>query len=544
MTSKHDSERPSVAARRAVDDMIALQRRVFDRHRRIIEANESTPSPGLQRYSNEYRKSVRGYIASSGFGALCDAIAASHIAYVADYHTLEQSQRTFLKLVRAVMQQVENICLALEFVDASHQVHIDRYLLGQIREETFLRRIEYRTTWPYHIWPHFKPIFELARSQGFPLLGIDSPASLPLGQRDRRAAAVLADAAVRYPGSTLLVLVGRFHVAPSHLPAAVERAFARHGKPVPERVIVHQNSEEIYWQLAADGREGTEVVKVASDSYCVLNTPPLVEQLSYLHWVRYDEDLLEHTSLDSTVRLFVHTLAEFLGLELGGAVHQLRVLLPGDLLLADLLDSDLDQRSKRQLLVQVEAEESVFIPDALAIYLGTLSVNHAAEESAHFVKHIVGGSPEPEDLRDKFYFYVLNEVCGFFGSKVINPKRKTDHPGKLRRIAARSSGRSGKPTAEERAAAFVLEHLAWERGRERRRSTGKLLADPAVFVAAAHMLGYLLGDRLYYGLITGVVTKSVIRDLFLSRFDGPHQALERYLKLSASLADVTIPRRI
>ncbi|MCU0664182.1 MAG: ChaN family lipoprotein [Myxococcota bacterium] len=544
MTRKPQSKRSSAAGRRTADDIIALQRRLFERHRRLIEASESTPSPGMRRYYNEYRKAVRGTPVESGFGALCDAIARSQIAYVADYHTLALSQRTFLKLVRAVMQQVDNLCLALEFVDASHQENIEKYQSGRISERTFLRRIEYKKNWPYDIWPHFRPIFELAKAQGFPLLGIDAPATLPLTSRDRRAAEVLAEASCRYPGSTLLVLVGRLHVAPSHLPAAVERAFQRKGLDPPRRVIVHQNSEVIYWQLAAQRRESTEVVQLSDESYCVLNTPPLVEQMSYLHWVRYDEDLLEHTTLDSTVRLFVHTLAEFLVLPLRDSECELRVLGPGDMMLAELLGSISDRRRKKRLLLQVEADESVFVPEVRTIYLGTLSVNHAAEEAAHFVKHAVGGGAEPLELRDRFYFHALNEACGFFGSKVINPKRKTDHSGKLRRIAASRGENSGKPTAEQRAAAFALEHLSWERGRGRKHPAGQLLADPAVFVAAAHMLGYILGDKMYYGLVSGQVQKSLVRELFLCPLDAPYQALEYYLEFSAMLMDVTIPQRI
>jgi hypothetical protein len=517
---------------------------LFDRHRRIIEANEASPSPGLRRYYNEYKKSVNGIPTESGFGAMCDAIAASRIAYVADYHTLELSQRTFLKLVHAVSQQLDNLCLALEFVNADHQEHIDKYLSGKIGEKTFLRRIEYKKNWPYPIWPHFRPIFDLARSQGLPLIGIDSSPNLPLSSRDRKAAKVLTEASCRYSGSTLLVLVGRLHVAPPHLPAAVDRAFARQGFSAPRRVIVHQNSEEVYWQLAAERRESLEVVRLSSDSYCVLNTPPLVEQLSYLHWIRYDEELLEYTSLDSTVRLFIRTLAEFLHLALDGAQRDLRVLVPGDMMLADLLGNIMERSRRKRLLLQVEADESVYVPEARTIYLGTLSVNHAAEEAAHFVKHAAGGGSEPKELRDRFYFHALNEACGFFGSKVINPKRKADHPGKLRRIAALGSGRSGKPTTEERAATIALAHLSWERGRGRPLSVGQLLADPGVFVTAAHMLGYILGDKLYYGLVSGHVPKGLVRELFLSPLDSAYEAFERYLELSSLLADIAIPRRI
>ena len=148
-------------------------------------------------------------------------------------------------------------------------------------------------------------------------------------------------------------------------------------------------------------------------------------------------------------------------------------------------------------------------------------------------------------MKDSFYYYVLHEACGFFGSKVINPKRKTDHQGKLRQIAAGARKRRGRKSPYERAAEIALDHLAIEHGRRvTDRSFVRKLANPAVFNAAAHILGYILGDRLYYGLTSGAVTKKTIKRLFLAPLDSPGEALNVYLDLSQLVREVKIPRRI
>jgi hypothetical protein len=533
--------------RRAVKEMIALQRRIFERQRRLIESRESHEIKGFARYRNEYRRAVSGYIGESGFGALCDAIAASRVAYIADYHTLRLAQKTFVKIVRGVMHQVENICLAMEFVPASHQQHLDRFMEGRIPARTFLRRIRYEQQWPYDIWPGFEPIFELARELGFPVVAIDDDPALPLGERDRRAAGRITAAAVAYPDATILVYSGQMHLAPSHLPAKVDLSFIQAGLSAPERVIVYQNAEEIYWQLAAEGREEVEVVKVAPDAFCVNNTPPLVQQLSYLHWIHYDSELIEYTELERTVRALVRDLARYLRLDLGDIAEQVRVMMVADLdLMAVLEDSALTVAEKRRFIHQVEADESAYIPVLNTIYLATLSVNHAAEEAAHYVKQVVSDAREPSDPRDLFYFLVLNEACAFFGSKVVNPKRKADHPGRLRSMVA-AARTNGEWEADAKAARLVLEHLAWERGEKAVAGSLKHaedLAEPDVFNAAAHLLGYILGDRLYYGLTDGAIAKPLIRDLFLDPLDGPGEAFASYLSLSGRLRDVRIPRRI
>ncbi|MCP4600996.1 MAG: ChaN family lipoprotein [Proteobacteria bacterium] len=545
MKDDKNPERPSVVARRAVSEMIDLQRRIFERQRKIIESSEATSSRSFTRYRNEYRKAVAGYSAESGFGALCDAIAETRLAFIADYHTLRLAQRTFVKLIHGVMHQVDNLCLALEFVHVDFQDELDRFRKGKITERTFLRRIRYREQWPYDIWPNFKPIFELAIDQGFPIVGIDSDSDLPLSTRDQISAVRIKDAVSRFPDATVLVYTGQMHVAPRHLPAACEKEFSKVGMPTPERVIVFQNAEEIYWQLAGARREEIEVVKIDNESYCVNNTPPLVQQLSYLHWLQFDQDLLEYTELEATVRSLIRNLGRFLRLPFKKAASEVRVLMPGDLdLMATLEEGRLSRTEKEHILSSVEAEESACIPVLNAIYLATLSVNHAAEEAAHFLKHTVSKGEAPKHFKDRFYFNVLNEAAGFFGSKVINPKRKTDHQGKLRQITAQARKRGGKQTAEERAAAFALKHMVWDRGGSPEKVSAKALSNPSVFNAAAHMLGYMLGDRLYYGLTSGVVVKKVIRDLFLAPLNRPDEALGTYLELSEKLRDVRIPRRI
>ena len=540
------SERPSLLAERAATEMIRFQRRIFERQRAIIESNESHTSPGFSRYRNEYRKAVSDYSEVSGFGTLCDAVAASKIAYVADYHTLRLAQRTFVKLINGVMQQVDSIFLCLEFVPIQYQTDLDKFSMGRISEKTFLRRIRYRHHWPYDIWPNFKPIFDLAKDHGFPMIALDSDSTLSLRKRDALAAKRIVDTSILHPEATILVYVGQMHISPTHLPDAVNALLKKKRLVPPKRVIIYQNAEEIYWQLANERREGAEVVKIDNESFCINNTPPLVQQLSYLHWVRFDEELLEYTELESTVRTVIKTLGKFLRLPYKGALRNVRVLMPGDLDLAQALDNgDLTKYEKGQILASVESEESACIPSLHLIYLATLSLNHAAEEASHFLKQQVSGGEPPFDLKDRFYFYLLNEACGFFGSKLINPKRKTDHMGMLRRIVARSRKRKGKRKPNEKAAEFAMSHIAFEQGKSvLSRKTVNLLKDPFVFNAAAHILGYILGDKLYYGFTSGILSKKQIRLIFASRLDGPDEALNLYLDLSSTVRLIVPPHRI
>ena len=546
MHAADNNNRANTPARQTVLEMIKLQRRIFEKQRKAIEAAEFHLTPGFSRYRNAYLHAVSEYESVSGFGALCDAIADARLAYVADYHTSRLAQRTFVKIIRGVMQQVENIVFCLEFVPIEYQDPLDRYLLGKISERTFLRRIHYKEHWPYDIWPNFRPIFDLAIDHGIPIIAIDGDPSLSLSKRDQIAAKRIFKTLKLNLHSTVFVFTGQMHIVPSHLPAAVERLFSKSALIPPKKIIVYQNAEEIYWRLAEERLEGAEIVKISDDSYCVNNTPPLVQQLSYLHWINYDEELLEYTELQNTVKTIIRTLGKFLKVPFQTSIRMLRVLTPGDLdLMQCIEDGLLTDTEKEQILSSVESDESACIPSLRAIYLSTLSLNHAAEEASHFLKQHVSGAIVPAGIKDRFYFYILNEACGFFGSKIMNPKRKTEHQGKLRSIVAAARKRKGKRTPFEKAAEFSLAHINFEVQKSNlKRRTFTLITDPKVFNAAAHILGYILGDRLYYSLTSGLVSKSTVRDLFLSPFDGPGESLKLYLSLKEKVSNVSIPNRI
>jgi hypothetical protein len=527
-------------------EMISFQRKIFERQRRMIEADEAHLSKGFTRYRNEYRRSVLGYVSPSGFGALCDAVASSKTAYIADYHTLKLAQRTFLKIIRGIMTQVDQICLCMEFVPISGQEIVNRFLERRISEQTFLKRIEYRKHWPYDIWPNFKPIFDLALEQGFPVVALDSDPSLPLKKRDDLAAEQIVRASRRFPDALLLSFVGQMHVAPSHLPESVDRAFIRASMPSPSGVIVYQNAEEIYWQLAEERREEIEVVRVDDRSFCVNNTPPLVQQLSYLHWIQAAGDIMEFNEQETAVRALIRNLGTFLDLPWEEAAASVRVFLAGDLDVKSLLSSQkLKRLEKHYVVMRLKINHSAYIQRLNTIYLETLSVNHAADESARYLKQFISKAVIPVDLRDRFYFYILNDACGFLGSKIINPKRKTDHEGKLRKIVASMDKDKSRGTSDELSAEFVLTHIALERrNKPLPAKSAALLKDPMVFHRAAHILGCILGDRLYYGLTSGIVSKASLKSLFLDPLDAPGKALNVYLTILRQVREVEMPRRI
>lgn len=519
-----------------------LQRRLFERQRRLISASVLGHTPAFRAYEERYRRRVRRSLREATAAEFLACAASADIVYVGDYHTLKQAQRSFLKLVQKLGPRRRPTLLALEFVQGRHQDALDAYLAGRLREATFLERIDYRRHQRFDVWPHFKPLFDEARKQRLPIIAIDRPGTLP--ERDAYAARRIAAALAEAPeGAQLLVLTGQLHVAPPHLPAAVDAALAQRGLG-KSSLVAYQNCEALYWQLQEAGREHeVEALVVRPGEWCLINTPPVIVQQSYLDWIDGGFEPVEVDAPERRFKELARLVARFLRLEgptLRAALAEVSVYTAGDLsFLRTLPARGFSAREIALIEQQILGRESYYIPRAKIAYLANLSVNHAAEEATHFLRHVVSGAgDEPRGLLDGFYARALEEAYAFCGSKIVNPRRKCPHEPEFEKLAR------GKDLNAE-VARQVLDHKRIERGE---RSLGALrrlyrARGADLFNAVTHSLGYMLGDRLYYALASGRMLKSEVRALFLDPLEDDGVPFVTYLELAHRLADVRLPPR-
>ena len=92
-------------------------------------------------------------------------------------------------------------------------------------------------------------------------------------------------------------------------------------------------------------------------------------------------------------------------------------------------------------------------------------------------------------------------------------------------------------------AKLVLAHKSLERGRIPADLTRIWKQPVDVFIGVTHALGYMLGERLFYGMVAGTVPKALLRDLYFDPFTAPGRARARYFELIEVVRDVRIPER-
>ena len=617
---------PSAAQHDPRRDLLAIQRRLWRRLKREITATIAENPANVEIYQEEYERDLQRYERLSSKRELVRACAEADLVYLGDYHTLPQAQKTLVKLLLALSRLNREVVLGMELVHIKDQAHLDRYLedMNPASEAEFLRAIDYRRTWDFD-WPPYREVFQVAQRRGIRVLGINSDPSDHsqdhLLERDFRTSQVVVEEIKRNPEALIVIFDGDLHVARDHLPLLVDNDLRRAGLKPRKRVIVHQNAEEIWWQLARERNEDVNVVALAADAFCVFNASPIEKLHSYLSWVseqevleaplmtsawefpsdvdlelgdpdqddeddddeetaedREEERVVEYTE---QVHRLVTTVARFLDIERDD-LSDFELFTVNDLDFLGFVDGEegpaFTERELEDIKRQILSNESYFIPKGDVIYLADFSVVNATEEATHFLHHRCSqyAWEKPRSLAVDFYFRVLTEALGFFGSKVIVPTRECwrekdcelyveRHRAKEReRRRSRAESGESEPNPQDtgilqaipeervkilanqrltlRASRLLLRHKKLEQrylSEGEWPGAGRCLTQPTeVHLLLTHMLGHMLGDKLYSGMIRGVVSKDTIRQLFYEPLEQPGVGLARYLELIAKTKDI------
>ena len=530
-------------------ELLAIQKKLWRSNKALIDSSILVREPGFDSYENSYRRAVSRFDRPADQEEMIRAVLGSGVIYVGDYHTCNQSQRSFLRILKAVVKIDRSFMVGLELLHKKHQATLDRYLGGRISEKTFLKRIRLEEHWVFDLWDNFKPLFDFCRYHRIPMFAIDAaPDGSDVRRRDAATAKLLAGIMKRNPALRLFVLIGDLHLAPGHLPRDLKGELAKLGME-RRHLTLFQNSEPIYWKLAEEGAdERVEVVRLPDGNFCRMHTPPVVSQRSYLNWLEHEEGEIDYADAKASFLDLVVRLCDFLKIDIGGAGEEVEIFTCGDLSFLKRLEErgDFSREEIRTIKGQILASESYYIAKAKFVYLANLSVNHAAEEAAHFIKSVSSGPEEPRELVDAFYANILHEALGFFGSKCMNHKRKCAHEKEFKATLAYLE--SARVPAERRleyeTARLLLEYKKLERRGKPLARTEIFRTRMDLFLSLTHALGYMLGDRLFYGLVGRSVTKSQVRELFLDPWAEEGAPVEAYFDLLRRLRKVRIPKRM
>jgi uncharacterized iron-regulated protein len=549
-----------------VREGIAFQRATVARLKKEILGVDRN---SRRRYIREFHAELGRFESIASLDDLTIACYKADVVYIGDYHALPASQEFAARMLREIASRSREVILCLEMVYGRNQRTLDRFMKEEIGEEEFLKGIRYDLDWGYD-WASFRRLFEAAREHRVRVVGIDcEPRSgfRFIRRRDAYAAARIVDVAERRPDAKIVVLIGESHLARNHLPRKVtdrlkKRRFQKRA------VIVLQNLEEIYWQLAEQGLEAVDVVRLGPGRFCHFNASPIAKYEAYRHTIdvwKGDAEDEGRIDLTSTVYSVIDTILKFLRIDKyshrvkreervreflvdvypevysGMEAPDLKQLLRGHKFPPEEID---------EILSHLEGSGSCYIPRINAILIGQFNMVHAGEEAAHFVNLVLKGeiyddAPRRLPQHDLFYSGVMEEALGFFGSKLIDPSRnhffETEFYQYYRKDRETIEAKTSYSFEDFNSIInFILLHKKFEQSYETYDDVPPeilegIRSEPRRANILIHELGYFLGQQIHDAYRAGTLTRKEILRLFRQSHRRTGSALEAYLDLVEKL---------
>lgn len=450
-------------------------------------------------YQKEYDKEFLGAWKSTNFEQLYVQIQKADIVLGADFHAFSQSQRTHLRVLRDMPQQLP-VVLALECFEPKDNVYIAKYLAGKMAESEFLKKVRWDSSWGFP-WAHYKPLLALCRKMKIPVFGVNkafkSRSIKTIHSRDKYSSREILKIKQQFPKSLVYVVYGDYHLAADHLPLALESLSSKK----LNILRIFQNSEKLYFRLAKqEATHKVDVLKRNGSTFCILSSPPWVKWQSYQMYLdQYiDQDLDEEGEVVEYTD-YVATLIKFVSKDLGLQVksQSLEVYSSFQEDSWKIFKKDLSSLEKAWIKYHIKSDRSFLLPGHSFLYLSSPTINHASALAGYYLQsQLSGNSVKVNILLERFLPLIWIEACSFFISKLINHKRKSE---KLEQIQAHLAISSPKDKGRE-AFMIALEQRFREIAFCLGRDFGEFKYIPRSsfsYFEASKLLGGMLGDRIH-----------------------------------------------
>ncbi len=486
-------------------DTINLHYRLYQNMKERALAFEGKSSAELKSYRNDLEYySSRSYSAASE-NDLLNSIINSQVIFLGDFHTFDQSGRNLQRIIKSLARNRKKFTLGLEMVHHHQQEHINSFMLDEISELEFLERIQYQESWRFP-WGHYKKIFELAKREQIPILGLNSEGTLK--ERDAFAAELISQHCLDCSSAPMLVLFGELHVLPNKLPLQI---LVRHlGKPL-RQTIIHQNWDNVYWSMRRQGMNG-QIVRFNKNEFCIISAPPWMKYESMAHWydnICDDPDFDIHEMiLNENKKTFSSNSSEHF-IELLHELTQnmeLDSLEPEELENFNLYDhNNIDfienniQKIKAPAVFNfydylLTSNQSFKLPKTNGLFIANYSITVLAYMAGIQIFHTYRKqfkfrNLENRDNTERFLYFTLERLFAYFCSKLINPNRKCNlYSDFERRLKEKHIASHIK-----RSTTFSIEIL------DQKKSLAKIFKGASLkhVFESSKMIGHMLADYLF-----------------------------------------------
>ncbi len=298
-----------------------------------------------------------------------------------------------------------------------------------------------------------------------------------------------------------------------------------------------------------------DIIKFDSGDFGLVSVPPWVKWYTLLtHYemqMDKDLDLESELSVTDEVNRFISILKQDLKVELSIDNHTVYTPSSQDFFVK--IGEVLTEKQKKWVHMSVKLGLSFYVPEISGVFISKTSLNHTAEGALALLHgQISKYNKTPILARSEFYQYVWLQVLYYFGSKLINPKRKADTLSDLSRQITESKRKKFSNDAQSldnqiKASQFVISQKINEAlflsGIENKMHTG-LADNPEIYLLSSALLGAMVGDKLYFVYRKGKIKLDKIFEYMVSPSSDWGKSYLEVIKLIEPYRDPFLSKKL
>lgn len=444
---------------------------------------------------------------------LFDRINESQVIVLGDFHSLHQSQRSHLRLLKNFKHNEFKI--AVECICIQHQKYLDQFLQGDIEAKDFLKKVNWKKNWGFP-WEHYEEIFLFAKQKKIKMVALNDLKLMnfkdSLAKRDKIAAKIIQQELIK-GSEPIFIIYGE-----SHLTSKIFFEFGKKNKNI-EVLKIFQNIDDIYFQLMDQNKEDeVDVIKFNSNEFCLMNVPPWVKWQSYLMFLekKYDSEI-ESDNPDYTdyVDQYIKVIAKELSIAYDS--KNLSVYTSNDFSFLKKIKTSMTAEELEFYEILIEEEKSFYIPKLGIGYLGRLTINQASALAMQYIYfEYLKIKKMPFLLPQDFISLIWIEGICYFGSKIINPKRKTETIRDIKKKVMQFGSKDSDKEALKLALFQKTKELMKMSGRSFAKTRMPVLKK-ASYIQCANLLGSMIGEKLYKGYRANFISLKFLHSLLRKR---------------------------
>lgn len=489
-------------------DRVQIKRDLYQYVLNQVNLRSGNPQSEINKYKKSYDHLNHRTWKISHRDELFQIIRKSKLIFLGDFHSLHQSQRSHLRILKNI--ELKSFHLAVECIAFQHQKYLDQYLGDEISEEEFLKKVSWKKAWGFP-WENYQEIFHWAKKNKVPIVGLNDVKNRnlkdSLKKRDVIANQILSRLREESP-HPIFVMYGESHLASKPLMKGFDEKGIKYLK-------IFQNIDEIYFELMDLNKEDdVDVVKFNKNEYCIMNVPPWVKWQSHLMYLenKYDHEI-ENETLDFTdyIDQYIKLISQELKLNINS--KNLSVYSSFDFSFLKRLQQSTTREEYNFYKLLIEEERTFYIPRLGLGYLGRSTINQASSLAMQYVYFQLNKIKDIKFLLpDHFLSLIWLEAVCYFGSKLINPKRKTETIADIRKKILDSDTKEIKKEPLKLALFQKTREIMVLSGRTVMRNKMEINRNSS-YIRCANLLGSLLGEKIYKGYKSQFLTLEFVLSL-------------------------------